>query len=297
MRFIDAVDITTANTTTTVPLTDHAEYSASTTYATGDSCVVLAERKIYESLQDGNTGHAVTDEAWWSEVGAMNAWKAFDQYVNTQAENTNSVVYEVTPGVVVDSVALLAVDAQSVRVTCTDPVEGIVYQKERQTADLDVDDFYEYFFSPIRMIRDVHFLDLPPYIDAAVKVEVLNPGATAKVGVVKVGASKYVGATKWGPRISTANFGKWVTDSFGRTYYARGKYAKRGEMDVYVDNSSVDYVQWLLANINNTPVVWIGDERDKGFESLTMLAGYRDFDITIPGPSVSTCTIELEGVI
>lgn len=47
-------------------------WSSSATYATGSTCGSGIPTRIYKSLQNGNKDHAVTDSAWWQDMGAFN---------------------------------------------------------------------------------------------------------------------------------------------------------------------------------------------------------------------------------
>lgn len=70
MRIIRPYTVNTGNlAASNVPHLPPAAYSAGTTYADGDRSAELQADgytwKIYESVQAGNIGHALTDAAWW----------------------------------------------------------------------------------------------------------------------------------------------------------------------------------------------------------------------------------------
>jgi hypothetical protein len=59
-----------ALTSTTVGTSlDPAAYSGGATYAQGSR--VTSGESVYESLQAGNTGHELSDTAWWVRVGSI----------------------------------------------------------------------------------------------------------------------------------------------------------------------------------------------------------------------------------
>src|SRR6056297_1405470 len=75
---------------------DYAEWASGTTYADGDRVIVIGTtHKVYESLVGSNTGNDPTtdDGTNWLELGATNRWKAFDQKISDQVENTTSIEY------------------------------------------------------------------------------------------------------------------------------------------------------------------------------------------------------------
>lgn len=96
--------------------TDHAEYAPATTYADGDHVIVTGSgvHKIYESLQNANTGHYPPDNpTWWLDSGSTNRWKPFDDKVQTQTSKSESMTWVLMPGVI-DAISILNLDASEV---------------------------------------------------------------------------------------------------------------------------------------------------------------------------------------
>ncbi len=110
----------------TVPETDYAEYAAGTTYADGDKVIVAASHKIYESLQNGNVGHAVTDTAWWLDCGYTNRWKSFDQKVTSQSSQASEMTWVFELGTYVDSLSMHNLDASSAQIIVADQAEDLI---------------------------------------------------------------------------------------------------------------------------------------------------------------------------
>lgn len=69
-RYDGGIIATTAEAADLVLIESHkvAAYDAGTTYAL--NVVVYVSGTLYKSLQAANTGHSVTDAAWWEEIGA-----------------------------------------------------------------------------------------------------------------------------------------------------------------------------------------------------------------------------------
>ena len=77
----------------------------------------------------------------------------------------------------------------------------------------------------------------------------------------------------------------------------QGNWAKTTKLDLHVLNSQVDTVFALITGMRGTPTVFIGDNRDSGFDMLTVWGYVADFNITIPGPEMAACTLEVQGLI
>jgi hypothetical protein len=102
MQVIPPIEITDAMfTSSTVQETVAATYSGGTTYALGalvGLAPVLGQAQvIWRSLQNGNTGNALTEGVWWTGAGSVYpAYSgshnyAIDEYVQ---DNTNHLIYQ-----------------------------------------------------------------------------------------------------------------------------------------------------------------------------------------------------------
>ncbi len=115
MRIIRPLTITDAMLTDcNVPETDGTagEWGVAVPYLVGDTVRVTTTgvHKIYEALENVTGGDSPEIDVLnavpkWLEISATNRWKAFDQKVGSQTSQAVSIVYEITPGAIVDSIA------------------------------------------------------------------------------------------------------------------------------------------------------------------------------------------------
>lgn len=296
MKIIRPVTITDAMlTSSTVAETDHAAYNGATTYALGDKVIVTtADHSIYESLQAANTGNTpATSPAWWLKISATNRWKAFDVKVADQVSRTTDINYVLAPGAI-DAISLLNIDGTSVQITMTDPTDGVVFD---QTIDLtstqNVIDGYTYCFEPIIRRTDLAVFDLPPYSAASVSITVTNTGGTAKLGELIIGRASRLGYTEYDPSIGIVSYSRKDTDTFGNFIVVKRAYSKRMSCNLFLDNAYVDEVVRQLSLYDAIPLVWVAAD---DFSSLIVYGYYRSFDVVIPYPTQSTCSLEIEGL-
>lgn len=296
MKIIRPVTITDAVfTSSTVAEADYAVYSAGTTYALGNRVIVsTGDHSIYESLQAGNTGNTpATSPTWWLKISATNRWKAFDVKVADQVSNTTSINYVLAPGAV-DALAMLNVDATSVQITVTDPTYGVVYdQTINLTNTSNVVDGYTYCFEPIIRRTDLALFDLPPYSAASVSITITYAGGTAKVGEIIVGKQATLGFTEYSPSISIVDYSRKDVDTFGNYTVVARNFSKRISCNLFLLNGYVDETVRQLSLYRATPLVWVAAE---DYSSLIAYGFYKSFDVVIPGPTVSSCSLEIEGL-
>ncbi len=307
MKIIRPVAITDAMfISSTVAETDYSEWSVSTPYVIGNNVMVTTSgvHKTYECLANVTGGSSpeidvLAEVPKWLELGATNKWKVFDQIIGSQTAASNTMAMVIKPGVV-DSIALLNLDAVSIDIVITDPVEGVVYTKSVDLLTTETSIFqpvvinwYTYFFEQITKRADFALFDLPPYLNEQISITITYNGGTAKVGCIVVGLQAYVGITRPGIEVGLIDYSTKTTDTFGNyTIYERA-YSKRMTVPVLVPNINVDELSRQFSFYRATPIVWIADTR----YSTTMIYGfYKDFTITMAAPIYADCSLQIEGL-
>lgn len=295
MRIIKPVEVTPAIlTSSNVPETDYAAWSAATAYAVGDKA--MYNHRNYEAMvahTGANPETDTSDPPKWLDLGADNRWRMFDDRVGSLTEQAGSIAVELQPGTVINSVALFNLQGRDAVVTLTDPVDGIVYQRTVSLVDAGVTDWYGWFFAPIGRQTDFVLLDLPAYGTATLSVSIDNASDTAACGHLVMGRQADIGVALYGSGVGITDYSRKEADAFGNSMVVERSFSKRAEFDVMVETAQISRVQRLLAGIRAQPVVWIGAE---GYESTVLFGYYRDFSISISGPSASDATITVEGL-
>ncbi len=236
-----------------------------------------------------------TNDTKWIEIAASNRYAMFDGVINNVTTATSPLDVTVDPGSVVNAVSLFQVTANTVQVQVIDPVEGIVYDQTEDMQDTSiVIDWYSYFFEPIVQKSDVSFINLPAYGSANIRIVAdAGTGNNAIIGEAIIGRQRQLGVTNFNTSVSIQDYSRKERDQFGNVIVVERQFAKLADYDVTVETSLVNVVQNTLANIRTTPTVFIGDAN----RPETIVYGfYRNFNIVLSTPSISECTIEVEGL-
>jgi hypothetical protein len=277
-----------------VPENDYGVWAAGTTYSLGQRVIVLAEHKVYESLQAGNVGHApATSATWWIEVGATNRWKPFDLSNTTQMTNGSDVVYEIKPGVACSAVCLLNMSGVlSVRIIMTDPTFGVMYDKTTGMISIPAaSTWYDWFFGVREQQTQFIAQDLPSFPNAVIRLEITG---TPVIGVIMIGQVKTIGfGVQHGVRVGIKDYSVKTRNQWGDTILKQGAYAKRASFTLKLSNRELDYVYNTLAAVRATPCLWIGFE---AYACTIVFGFYTEFEIAIPYPNESDCTLDIEGL-
>lgn len=274
--------------------TEHPLWSAGS-YTVGQ--LVIFGHRIYEALSTTSAQPdvgAVAVPPTWLDLGPTNLYRMFDEGYATQTSNPGTVEARIRPGVVINAVALLNCMGNSATVEVIDPVDGVVYSETKPLQDNTlVGDWYAYFYEPIASKADIAFLNLPNYGSADINILVDAGAGTAAIGSVVQGRQRIIGVANYGTSVGITDYSRKERDDFGNFVIVPRGFAKRAEYDVTVESAQIGMVQRALSNLLTTAAVYIADtEREE-----TIVYGFfKDFNIVIATPSISSCSIQVEGL-
>lgn len=284
--FVEPITIATggALTSTNVGTSlDPAAYDAAHTYALADQAT--SGESIYQSVQAAaNTGHALTDAAWWVRVGAINKMRMFDGRVGDQSENANTIEVVITPGTVVGALSVRNMAALTVRVVQQTVGEGVLYDK---TVSLDdpVLDWFDYFFADFTYQTDAIFTGLTAFSDASYAITVDNTGGTAKCGEILMGPAFDAGITEAGVTKGIDDYSLISADAFGVRSIVERDFADNMALTLWVLAGRSPTLTRLLTRNRARPFLLVSsdarpDAQVYGLaESWTCTLSYPDYDV------------------
>jgi hypothetical protein len=285
----------------------HDEYASGTTYSAGKKVKVSFESDgttplfpvlEYESLAGSNTGNYPPDSpSQWSEIGAENRCKMFDEYTNTQTVNDEDI--EVSLGANgFDSVGLFGLYGTHVTLRL---VHDSVTKKE-ETIDLRTfvpeSGWYAWLYGSYEYGITQILWHFPKYAaDAVLEIEITTRSSQAACGMVALGNARTLGVTRYGVKTGIDDYSIKAPDSLGRTYLAQGAFARRADVDMWLQNTRIDYVSRQLTNVRGVPAIFDLNNPGIGYQVMTIYGHVGNFDVVIPGAIRSRCNLEIRGLI
>ena len=238
----------------------------------------LTVHKKYESLESFNLGNFPPSDVLattpkWLEISSTNKWKVFDGKTTDQTVQVSPIVYTITPGVAVNSIALLNLSMTSYRVQGTSGAydSGTV----ASTA------------------TDIVLTSLGGLAANVLTITITNSGGLAKCGEIVIGSYYSLGTLRPEPSIGIVDYSVKTTDDFGDYTITERAYSKKLNCGVKVINTSIDAVFNKLAGYRVTPLVWIGNTT---YTSLIIYGYWKDFSLVIGYKTYSFCSLEIEGL-
>ena len=298
MKVIKSQSVTDSTLTATdVPENDYAAWAVGTTYADGDRVIVTTPNihTIYESAQGSNVGNDPTtdDGTWWTVVSSTNRWKMFNNVIQEQTIQTDGIDVTLEQAQVVTALSAVNVDCQSIDVIMTDPIEGEIYNQNYPMVSYSgITNWYDYFFLAIERKSELVVIGLPPYASASINV-VFNGSGDVKVGALVLGTALTIGDSQYGASFGIIDYSTKSVDAQGRTSIVEGTYSDEADIDVVIETGRFAQVKKILTDLRNVPTVWVASEEAEG----TLIYGYyREFNVLYSGPTVSMCTLSIEGL-
>ncbi len=285
-------------TSSTVTEADYAAWASGTTYAIDAYVIVTTPNihKIYKSKQNSNVGNdptTDTSETWWEFISYTNRWKMFNAPVQQQTVNSGGIAVVITPAEITTALALINTDCASVTILMVDPVEGTVFnQTYDMVSDSGITSWYDYFFTAIVRKTQLAVIGLPPY-SAAVITVTLTDSSSASCGYMTVGTYDTIGDSQYGASFGIIDYSTKTTDSSGNVTVTAGNFSDRADVDVIIETGRFAQVKTVLTAVRSTPSVWVTEEDTEG----TIIYGFfKEFDIIMTNPTVSLCTLQIEGL-
>ena len=207
MKVIKSIETTDAILTySNIAEDEHPAWLSGTSYNVNTR--VIYQHKIYERIVTGaGTTPPDLDQVNWLDLGYTNRYRMFDNIISSVSGQMGGIEFTLTPNQIVNGIALLNVNASTVRVVMTDPVDGVVYDKTKELrSSSNVIDYFSYFFAPLVNLGDLDtaiFLDLPNKPTATITVYVSSGAALVEVGEVVYGVQSEIGRASCRERVSS----------------------------------------------------------------------------------------------
>ena len=297
MRIIRPTEVTDARlVSSSVPENDYPVYLAHHPYDKGDRVIILSNHTIYEALSTSTGVDPITNPLEWLAIGPTNRWAMFDDRVGTSTTAVGSIGLTLDLGTV-SGLALLDLEGiLSVRVVMTAP-EGVVYDRTINLVDPSpVYDWWTYFFEEITIRKFLLLTDLPTYRVSQVSVTIAgDPAQTVSVGSFVAGKLlSFSNSVNYGASVGIQDYSVKGRDEFGNSKIVERAFAKRARWNFDVPNNRITLLQRELSELRAKPAVYIGYE---DLEPMVVYGFYKDFDIVISRPTMSECSLDIEGLV
>jgi hypothetical protein len=286
------------------PDTGESAWDAATNYSLGNEVIRTNTHKKYINILAGadatlpEVDAALAEPTRWVEAGPTNRFAMFDTLRNTQTEATSPLSVVIVPGERVNSIGILAMEAEEITITVANAYEEI-YSYTENLNTREVLNWYDYFFEPFSNTPAIVRFDLPPYTAGNITITLTSSTGTVKCGAVIVGNYTDIGRMEYGARISALNFSRIDREFDGTAVLVQRQTKPKVTGQLFFNKSQTNKILALKQTLNAVPTVWSGmddDNTDAYFDGLLVLGIYKLFDVDIAYPENALLDLEIEEI-
>ena len=248
---------------------------------------VLARNDMDYSLASNKTGY----RSYWIDNGATNRMAAFDN--NSQAQTAaDSIDITLTPGSPCKAVGIVGLNGETIIITVTDPEEGEVYSAEESILEtVDIGDYYSWFFEAPDHREIITLTDLPPYLNASIRIQIFSSEDSVSVGEIVVGDILSVGTLLYGSGFTCSAYSSTAEDDSGVENIISGTAQQVQDFDVRIRTAEIAYIKRQQKKLTAVPTIFIGAD---DYPETVVFGTFEEFDVTISGPVTSECTLSVQ---
>lgn len=300
MRIVNPIAINDSNLdSTTIPEPDASAGEVSWvagSYVVGDEVIKSSTHRRYRcavaTTDDPEVG-VLRAVPTWIGIGATNRYAMFDLKNGSKSMASLSLAVETTTNLATTAVAAFYISgAETVTVTLTDPVDGVVYSNSVEMIDnSEIVDFWEWFNLPIISIDQFVLTDLPSYPAATLAVS-FDGVAEVSVGTLVQGIQSSLGVAVYGTSSQLVDLSRVDSDEFGNYTIVERPFYNLVDYDIVMPQNRARWARNLVAKYRITPIVWIGGV-DSSLPQVTF-GLYNDFQITTSAPNDTRATLQIK---
>jgi len=268
-----------------------------TTTFTKNAYVKVADlKRVYRCASDTSTNeYPPANPTVWVDYGATNSYKLFDDIIGSQTEFDTSMTIELSANGM-NMISFLNMDnVASIEITQTELSTNTNVYREINLVDYGVLSLYDYWYNPLTYRKDLVIKDLQFSFNSKLTIT-FNSGGISKIGTVVSGLADNLGLTLFGTNIKLKDYSRYITDDYGNTSFKKRGYARIITGQVVIDTNLVDKTITKVASRRGDLTLYVADDREDGFGSLTTLGYIETLEIE-PSPSKTQYPITIIGVI
>ena len=264
----------------------YTAWDSTTTFNQGAIVYIADIKRLFRCAAPSSAGQfppAYPDI--WVDYGAVNSYAVFDQMLSTATESTANfnITFDFN---YVNSLGLIAMDNMiSVRVVQTDiTTNTIVYDKTISLKDYGVLSLYDYWYAPTSSVTKLHLIDLVYLPASTVSMDFTVSTDGGSIGAAVSGYLNEIGVTLYGSSVGFEDLSQYKVDAYGVTTFDKRPAIDKVEAQALIDLNQTDVVIEKLKRLRGKHSLFIGDERDKGLQSLMILGYIKKLNVPIDNP-------------
>jgi hypothetical protein len=299
MKIIRPIDTACGNILQSNVTQDVPQWDIGVTYSKGDTVVTVSDTcgdVVYESLDNSNTGNdPETTPLSWLPIGTSNYWSLFDDKNSSQTKKPTLIEYVVEFSNIVDSFALININATSVDFDIWESNQDWTIDTPKLSISVDLRDYgttswAEYLLYEVKQKDNEVQFGIPIFSGGVGRMR-LHGGDNLAIGSLVYGRSVDVGDSLYGFTSEIKDYSYKSVDEFGNRTIVEREFRGKLGCQVVVDTGRVNYIRKVLAKYRAKPIVWVASTEK---EQTQIYGFYNTAVFREEHPSYATLNLELE---
>ena len=273
-------------------------WNAATSYSAGQVVILTSTHRKYTKI--GVTGVFATapnlDANNWADSGATNRWALFDLNRNAKTVTAGPLVIVVAPGKRIDSIGLVGLTANTVRIQVMVGNTSF-YDQTITTLLRNTLTWSQYLLGSFRYAPSVVQFNIPPVSNCTVIITL--EGTAVKCAGLVMGIGIYLGRGQYSATNSALNFSKIDRDAYGNATLVARRSVPKVDIKTEIAKQYVDQVRDVRTDLNAVVAMWSGlDDRttEDYFESMLIVGIYKEFSISLDYRDQASVTLQVEEI-
>jgi len=272
-------------------------WNAATAYVAGNVVILTSTHRKYTRLIPGTTATSPhLDATNWADSGATNRWALFDLNRNAKTVTAGPLVIVVAPGKRIDSIGLVGLTANTVRIQVMVGNTSF-YDQTIKTLLRNTLTWSQYLLGSFRYAPTVVQFNIPPVSNCTVIITL--EGTTVKCAGLVMGTGIYLGRGQYTATNSALNFSKVDRDAYGNATLVARRSVPKVDIKTELDRKYVDSVRDVRTDLNAVVAMWSGLDdltTEDYFESLLIVGIYKEFSISLDYVDQASVTLQVEEI-
>jgi len=276
---------------------------APTTFDNGDEIREGHYIYKYAGVSGTNTTDAPFDGSTdWLIQRATNYYAMLDSRpeskTKTQTTNPDAIIIEMDLNNY-DTIALLNLDAISVRIEITDlNTNTAVYDETFDLNDSDkIVDALSYYFSPFSFKKTV-YETIPLYGNARAKIWINKPLSEAKCGRLVLGQSYDLGISLFNINSTLESYSTTTFDQFGTPTLRPRDAVYNSTYTILLPSERTENIKRTRKRLDAVPILFIGDENDSSkYENLLSYGLWQTATMRLKNPVKTEMSLSTKELI
>ena len=279
-----------------IPEEEEATLWSDLPWVAGDEAYRVETHRVYKAIADIVTTATPPEDnlTEWQDIRATNAYRAIDDFINTQTIATATDLVVTFDWFKSDAIFLDAVNANSVIIEVFDNLIdlNLLYTNTIELKQRKTTGWHSFWFKPFETTTNL--IDSPLFTGgSSMRLTFEGGGGDTAVGLIVFGQLRDIGATQFGSDTGIIDFSDKTENEFGDISLEQGAFRNRGSFNVIIDTQRMNSTNEILKARRGLATLYIGARE---YANTFIYGFFKDYNIINTNARKSEYSLQVESL-